>query len=140
MYKKVILLSVYCLCVNYLFGQQDVNILSNYDKTATNQTTSLTGGRWEFFMSEIAAQGTYRIDKYTGKVYVLVKKDDETLTWDLVEKEAGKTDVQNPGVINYQLFASGLAMRYTFLLNTNTGLTWQLVADENKVLSFQLIE
>jgi hypothetical protein len=73
-------------------------------------------------------------------VYVLVKKDDETLTWDLVEKEAGKTDVQKPGVINYQLFASGLAMRYTFLLNTNTGLTWQLVADENKVLSFQLIE
>jgi hypothetical protein len=118
-----------------MFGQQ------GSDNPGSNQKTSLLGGRWEFFMSEIAARGTYKIDKYTGRVYVMVlDKEDESLTWQFVDKEKNNKDIQKQGLINYQLFSSGIAMRHTYLLNTNTGLVWQLVTDEDGILYFQIIE
>jgi len=140
MLNRIIIISFFWFCQTILFGQQDVNIMSNFDKYQANQSTSLSGGRWEFFMSEIAARGTYKIDKFTGKVYILVESKDKSLTWEIIEKEINSGDTQKQSCINYQLFSSGLAMRHTFLINTNSGLTWQLVTGKNEVLYFQLIE
>jgi hypothetical protein len=43
-------------------------------------------------------------------------------------------------VINYQLFSSGQGIRYTFLLNTNSGLTWKLVSTNVGGLIFETVE
>jgi hypothetical protein len=144
--KKIILLSFCCFCCVLVSGQQRVEIWKNYDKEQyrSNQTTSLVGGRWEFFMSEIIDE-RYKIDKFTGEVYVMVQKkgDYKTLTWQIVsklEKEPDIRDIQKEDCINYQLFSSGMSFRDTYLLNTNTGLTWQIVADKQGVSYFNLIE
>ncbi|MDR2907808.1 MAG: hypothetical protein LBU91_07460 [Bacteroidales bacterium] len=113
-----------------VFGQQN----------SSNQTTSLCGGRWEFFMSEIAARVSLKIDKFTGDVYQLVKQKDETDAWVLVIKESSRFDIKKQDCINYQLFSSGLGVRHTFLLNTNSGFTWRLVEDRKGNYVFQVIE
>lgn len=106
----------------------------------SNQATSLCGGRWEFFMSEIAVTLTFKVDKFTGDVFQLVELKDKTPTWVLIEREKNSTDIQKQDCINYQLFSSGIGIRHTYLLNTNSGLTWQLVKRENELLFFQPIE
>jgi hypothetical protein len=128
--KKTALIFCLIILASNLFGQEKVS----------NQTTSLCGGRWEFFMSEIAAKITFKIDKFTGEVFVLAQRKDKTSTWELIKKEENSKDFQKPDVINYQLFSSGLTLRHTYLLNTNTGLTWQLVTSENGSWAFQAIE
>lgn len=105
----------------------------------SNQTTSLCGGHWEFFMSDVAVKYTFKVDKFTGNVYQFVQRADNTYTWQLIERETSITDIQKQDSINYQLFSSGLGIRYTFLLNTNSGLTWKLVKDENDIYFFQKI-
>ena len=106
----------------------------------SNQTTSLCGGRWEFFMSDIAIRLTFKIDKFTGEVRQLVQLEDKTPTWMLVIKQYNFNNIHKKHSINYQLFSNGQGIRHTYLLNTNSGLTWQLVAGKNGVLNFQTIE
>lgn len=111
------------------FGQE------NY----SNQSTSFCGGRWEIFMSELGAKVSFKFDKYTGNIYQMVRAEDKSLTWQPMKKEESIKDIQKPDIINYQLFSSGLGIKYTLILNTNTGLVWQLVHDDNEVLSFQIM-
>jgi len=112
------------------FGQQN----------GTNQATSLCDGHWEFFMSDVAIKYTFKVDKFTGNVYQFVQREDKSYTWQLIERETSNIDTQKQDSINYQLFSSGLGIRFTFLLNTNSGLTWKLVKDENDVSFFSKIE
>ena len=109
-------------------------------QNGTNQTTSLNGGRWEFFMSDVAVRYTFKIDKFTGDVFQYVKRNDETYTWQIVEKYRNVNDIVKDNVINYQLFSSGQGIRFTFLLNTNTGLTWKLVTTADGGLVFESFE
>ena len=109
-------------------------------KAAGNQSTCLVSGRWELFMSEIAARNTFRIDKWTGMVFQLVERENGTLTWNLVTRQASINDTRNQNAINYQMFTSGIAVRFTFLININTGVSWQLVEDRYGRLLFELID
>ena|SRR5882762_2109297 len=120
-----------------------ITTLSAFGQTLTsgsNQTTSLCGGRWEFFMSDVAVRLTFKIDKFTGDILALVQRKDETLTWELVKREPTSKDAQKAETINYQLFSSGQGIRHTYLLNTYTGASWQLVIGENDVWIFKVVE
>ncbi len=35
-------------------------------------------------------------------------------------------------IVNYQVFTSGITLRDTFLINLNTGATWQLMHDPER--------
>lgn len=83
---------------------------------------------------------TFIIDKYTGDILQLVERKDKTLTWQHIQREKSNKDVQKQDLINYQLFSSGLGIRHTYLLNTSSGLTWQLVKGSEGMLFFQLVE
>ncbi len=61
--------------------------MTEKDNQGTNQKTSLSGGRWEFFMSDVAVSMTFVIDKFTGDVVQLVERKDKTLTWEFLRKE-----------------------------------------------------
>jgi hypothetical protein len=116
------------------------NINSAIEKTneARFTTTSLVGGRWE---SLLAGNANYKIDKFTGDVYILVQRNDNTLTWRLIEKieaEENNNDLTFQDFINYQLYTGG-SSSYLYLLNTNTGLTWQLFG-KGGALYLKLIE
>jgi len=84
--------------------------------------------RFQIVQSEMGARYTFNIDKYTGSVFLLVKSK-SGLTWQIIESEDQDYDKKIPDQVNYQLFTSGLGVRYTFLINVNTGITWQLTED-----------
>jgi hypothetical protein len=78
-----------------------------------------------------------------GSSYNRTRKADPYLTnrlFDLMAAKENDLDLQKQDAINYQLFSTGQGIRYTFFINTNAGITWQLVAGENEVLSFQALE
>lgn len=107
-------------------------------ETNRNQFSSAPNtARYEIVQSELGARITLKIDKYLGMVYLLVQGDPK-LHWrlmDIENKEAGTLDK-----VNYQIFTSGLGVRFTFLLNINTGSTWQLVEDPEYGLFWTVLE
>lgn len=121
---------------------QDVTIDRNNDKKHVSVSTSFVGGRYEIIMSDIIARHAFKVDKYTGNVYQLVEIKDGYLTWELLYRDKASNDVQIANKINYQLYMSGLAVRFVFLINVNTGITWQLVkaGETDNTLSFELIQ
>jgi len=84
--------------------------------------------RFQIVQSEIGTRYTFNIDKYTGSVFLLVKSK-SGFTWRIIESENQEFDKKISDQVNYQLFTSGLGLRYTFLINVNTGITWQLTKD-----------
>ena len=86
--------------------------------------------RFEFVQSTIAARHTFKIDKFTGRVFQLVAAQDGGVSWDSILRLDHVLDLDiSKDRPNYQLFSSGLAAKYTFLMNVNSGATWQLVKD-----------
>jgi len=84
-------------------------------------------GRYEIVQSSIAARVTIRLDRYSGQTSVLQMQQDSTVGWnDVPRGPTLQADTRVPGRANYQFFTSGVAIRFTFLMNVNTGTTWQL--------------
>src|SRR5438876_491374 len=83
---------------------------------------------FEIVQSELAAKVTLRINKFTGDVYQIVKAENGGgLSWQKMPRQFHEGDKAQPAKVNYQLFTSGLAVKFTFLMNVQTGATWQLV-------------
>ena len=95
-------------------------------ETSRSQFSSVPdASRFEIIQSEIAAKITLKIDKYTGNVFQMVKGN-KGLFWQLIESEIHPEDKATVDKVNYQVFTSGIAIRMTYLINVNTGATWQL--------------
>lgn len=86
--------------------------------------------RFQIVQSEIGVSYTFNIDRYTGSVFLLVKGSDG-LTWQLIDAQEQAFDEAIPDQVNYQVFTSGIGVKFTFLLNVNTGITWQLMKDSD---------
>lgn len=98
------------------------NATPNHQKTTVPPEV-----RFEFLQSPLAARGTFKLDKYSGAIYQIVKTKDDNIAWQEMPRNSHPLDKRHDGRVNYQLFTSGLAMKFTFLMNVNTGVTWQLV-------------
>ncbi len=100
--------------------------LSKAQETYHHQfSTAPETSRFQIVQSELGARLTFNIDKYTGSVFLLVEGS-EGFAWQLLEAEEQTSDETKPDQVNYQLFTSGLGVKMTFLINVNTGITWQL--------------
>lgn len=88
-------------------------------------TTSGAQARYEIVQSTLAAKWTFRVDKTCGIIGQLVSTKNDGTAWQPMVV-IGLPKCPNDGKIRYQLFSSGLAARHTFLLNTETGKTWQM--------------
>jgi hypothetical protein len=97
--------------------QKDVNI----------HTSSTIGGqsRYEIVQSTLAARWTFKVDRVCGTIRQLVITKTDELTWEMMAILELPKCVAD-GKIRYQVFSSGLAARHTFLINTDTGKTWQI--------------
>ncbi len=95
------------------------------------QTTLPASARFEIIQSTLAARLTFRLDRYTGQVWQLVKTRDDDNTWEEtpVSGLAKGTQSARP---RFQIFTSGFAVRHTFLLDTDTGKTWLIVVSRRK--------
>jgi hypothetical protein len=86
-----------------------------------------SSSRYEIVQSSLLVRSTFRVDKYLGVVDQLVITKDSALTWQPMARwQHPNSDPRHAGQVNYQLFLSGIANRYTFLMNLNNGSTWQL--------------
>ena len=89
-------------------------------------TSPVPGARYEVVQSPLAARWTFRLDRYTGKVWQLVKTKDDDNTWESMPV-IGLSAPPNPSKARFQIFSSGLAARHTFLFDAETGRTWIVV-------------
>ena len=109
---------------------------------STNQKTEIPlDARFELIQSTLAAKGTYKFDRFKGDVYVFVVREDSTNTWEKMVREENFMDFgQTKDHVNYQLFLSGLAFKFSFLMNIRTGLVWQLVSKSNGDLFWEVVK
>src|SRR5579862_7034924 len=90
-------------------------------------TTTPSGARFEIVQSEVAAKWTFRLDRFAGHVFQLVRTTAGDYTWEEMTV-AGRTVVAQPSRARFQIFTSGIAAKFTFLIDGDTGKTWQLIA------------
>ena len=95
------------------------------------QTVAPDNARFEILQSTVAARHTFRLDRFTGRVWqiVLTKSDDNA--WEEMPVVAFP-EVTAPTRARFQLFTSGIAVRHTFLLDTATGKSWVIVTSKEK--------
>ena len=119
--KKIIFLLLSVICLET--SAQDTYV----------QTDVCSNARFEIIQSSIAAKATYMIDKYFGFTFYAVENDSaSTIKWELIKSELHPNDkVENINKVNYQLFISSISLRFTYLLNVNTGATWKLYKDSD---------
>jgi hypothetical protein len=92
--------------------------------------TSTEGGRYEIVQSEIARKYFFKLDKYTGNVYQLVKKSNGDVTWEKMLVIGLALDTIKEDAINFQIFMGGIAVSDCFMINIHTGKTYQLFCDK----------
>lgn len=95
------------------------------------QTSPNSGARFEILQSSLAARWTFKLDRYTGRVWQSVRtKEDENAWEEMPVVDLPKA--QSTARPKYQLFSSGIAARYTFLLDSDTGKTWTVITGKRK--------
>jgi hypothetical protein len=84
--------------------------------------------RFAILQSQITGKGTYLLDGYLGKVWEAASSSQSgPMIWqDLEVKHQDLDTRQEDNRVNYVLFSSGIAVKFTFLVNTRTGASWQL--------------
>jgi hypothetical protein len=96
-----------------------------------SSSTLAPNARYEIVQSHLAAKWTFRLDRVCGFVSQLVKTPDGGAAWEAMLIEKRPKCVED-SVSHYQLFASSLAARHTFLMNTDTGTSWVLTTHINR--------
>jgi hypothetical protein len=94
-------------------------------------TTPPPNARFEIIQSTIAARLTFRLDRYTGRVWELVKTKEDDNLWQET-RSYDRSQIAAPTRARFQLFTSGIAARHTFLLDTDSGRSWVLVTGTQK--------
>ena len=91
--------------------------------------------RYEIVQSPRAARYTFLVDKERGLVSRLVIAGDSVVAWAPIPRTSHPSgSPEHAGRVNYELYTSGVAAIYTFLVNLNSGATWRLAAGRDDVL------
>lgn len=120
-----------CRCVFIVVLGATAALAQDQPSNIHQSTAPPPAARFEIIQSQLAARWTFRLDRFTGRVAQLVKTDDDDSTWQEMQV-VGRPAIATPTRPRFQLFTSGLAARFTLLLDTDTGDTWQVVASKRK--------
>lgn len=101
-------------------------------------TTTPTDARFEIVQSQLAAKWTFRLDRYKGRIYQLVRTQEGGLTWEIMVVQ-GLPNV-SPTRPRFVIFTSGIAARHTFLMDCDTGQTWVLTSISESVVLWKPFE
>ena len=98
----------------------------DFPSPSHQQTSPNVGARFEILQSPLIARLTFRLDRFSGRVWQLVKTKDDDNKWkEMLVYELPKAQAASRP--RFQLFASGLAARHTFLIDSDSGKTWVVV-------------
>ncbi len=120
--RRLFLILIFSSMSGAVFGQES----QDRHVEATRQTEAEKDSRFQIIQSDLAVRLTFRLDRYTGTVHQLVKDREGNSAWQLMETDKAPT-FKVPFHPRFQIFLSGLAARFTFLLDNDSGQTWQLV-------------
>ena len=110
-----------------LVCSQEVNVtVQSHQSTAAPPES-----RFEIVQSTLAAKFTFRLDKWTGRVWQLVQTKSNGNAWEELEVMS-RPKLDTPSRARFQIFTSGLAARHTFLIDTVAGKTWVIVTAKRK--------
>jgi hypothetical protein len=116
----------------FIFTIFSLNVYSQSKDVKVHSSTVVSNqARYEIIQSTLAARFTFRVDRVCGNVFQLVATKNDDLIWEPMSV-VKLPSCNNDGKIRYQMFLSGLAARHTFLMNTDTGKTWQIRSFTNK--------
>lgn len=110
-----------------------------YGEESIGQKTNTEAGRYEIIIPDNMIRYTFRLDKFTGDIWQLVKKSDDSSTWQKVYREPSYLDSTDEDKINYQLIVPANAARFIMLININNGTTWQICKTKDDEVAFQLV-
>jgi len=117
------------LCFTLLFTS--LRAISADTAVIHMMTVASPTARYEIISSTLAARHTFRLDRFCGEISQIVKTQSDELTWQGMWV-SGLPKCQTDNKPRYQLFTSGMAARNTFLMNTDTGKTWQIMTFKDK--------
>lgn len=123
--KRTTLCAVACLVWS---GHVQAN---DFPSPSHQLTSSPSAARFEMVQSPLAAKWTFRLDRYSGRIWQLVKTSDDDSTWEETPV-MGLPKGQATARPHFQIFTSGLAARHTFLIDNDTGKTWVVVTGKRK--------
>ena len=115
---KILLLSVLVFFSSLTFAQ-GITVKPNF------QTEPPQNSRFEMIQSGIGARFTYRLDKFTGRVWQYVKGANDEDGWQEMIISPKPTASSKP---KFQIYLSGIGARYSFLIDNDNGNTWVIVA------------
>jgi hypothetical protein len=92
-------------------------------------TAAPPGARFEIIQSEAAIQWTFRLDRSSGEVSQLTTTKEGEPVWQQMEVK-GRSLYPEP---KYQLSTAGVMARFTFLIDTGSGKSWQLHSSKKKL-------
>jgi hypothetical protein len=90
-------------------------------------TTTPANARFEIVHSPLAAKWTFRLNRYTGHVSQLVKTVSGGSAWETMTV-IDPVKVDGASGPRFILFTSGLAAKFTFLIDSQSGRTWELTS------------
>lgn len=108
-----------------------ISCLSAESAVIHMMTNASSSARYEIIASTLVARNTFRLDRFCGEISQLVRTQGDELTWQGMWI-AGLPKCPTDSKPRYQLFTSGMAVRNTFLMNTDTGKTWQIMTFKDK--------
>jgi len=105
-----------------------------------NQVTAVPNtSRYSMIQSTLTADMTFKLDKYTGSVSRMLEGN-KGIFWLKLKREKHSDDIQIRDKVNYQIFTSGLNIQMIYLLNVNTGVTWELSENSKLGIFWKVIK
>ncbi|MHA6786165.1 hypothetical protein ACWA6H_00465 [Pseudomonas bijieensis] len=118
------------LSILYLVQAPLLAVAQDAAPSIHQKTTTPENARFEIVHSPLAAKWTFRLDRYTGNIGQLVKTASGGSAWDSMTV-IGLPKVDGTSGPRFVLLTSGLAARFTFLMDTQSGRTWELTSISN---------
>jgi hypothetical protein len=119
--KQKLLLGLIVICILSPAFAEGQELLTSPHTSSTISPAD----RFQIIQSQLVSRWTFRLDRVCGNVSQLVGTKDGGTAWEPMPIEL-LPECQLDGKTRYQLFLSSLAAKYSFLMNTNSGMSWVL--------------
>ena len=126
-------------CPFILFGQDEL-LIQHFT------TTYPSVGRYEIVSSSVTRANTFKLDRYSGRVFqkVTTGSYEFDVIWEEVTINGHPENTQKLTVYDapsYQLFLSGRTNKDIFLIDTKKGYTWNLARDttSNSIFFYPIV-
>ena len=101
--------------------------------------TAAPDGRFEIVQSEIIRKNTFKIDKCTGRIWMLCSSNAGVSWWsEMYREDYSQEDYKNG--INFQIFMGGMMARDCFVMDVNNGKTWMLTESDTGILRWRKMD